>query len=43
MRDDQDPIEQVRKRLIGQHGVDEDELKSVDARVRAAVGLAPSR
>ena len=40
MRDEQDPIEQVRKRLVGQHGIEEDELKAVDARVRTVVNEA---
>ncbi|WP_131117496.1 pyruvate dehydrogenase (acetyl-transferring) E1 component subunit alpha [Lichenihabitans psoromatis] len=40
MRDEQDPIEQVRQRLIDQHGVKEDELKEIDAKVRAIVNEA---
>ncbi len=37
MRDEQDPIEQVRTRLLKEHGVKEDELKAIDAKVRAVV------
>jgi pyruvate dehydrogenase E1 component alpha subunit len=37
MRDEQDPIEQVRARLLGSHKVKEDELKAIDAKVRAVV------
>ena len=40
MRDEQDPIEQVRKRLLGEHGMAEDDLKAVDARVRQTVNEA---
>ena len=40
MRDEQDPIEQVRRRLLGEHGMDEDELKAVDARIRQTVNEA---
>ena len=37
MREEQDPIEQVRNRLLKDHGAKEDELKAVDAKVRAVV------
>jgi pyruvate dehydrogenase E1 component alpha subunit len=37
MRDEQDPIEQVRTRLLKEHNVKEDELKAIDAKVRAVV------
>ena len=37
MRDEHDPIEMVRKRLLEAHGVPEAELKSVDAKVREIV------
>ncbi|MDX7953259.1 pyruvate dehydrogenase (acetyl-transferring) E1 component subunit alpha [Lichenihabitans sp. Uapishka_5] len=37
MRDEQDPIEQVRARLLGEHQVAEDELKALDGKVRAVV------
>ena len=40
MRDEQDPIEQVRKRLLSQHGMNEDDLKQVDARIRTVVNEA---
>src|SRR3954462_2367550 len=40
MREERDPIEQVRKRLLDQWKVSEDELKSVDARVREIVNQA---
>ena len=40
MRDQQDPIEQVRTRLLKEHGVTEDDLKGVDARIRATVAEA---
>ncbi len=40
MRDEQDPIEQVRARLVREHGTPEDELKAVDARIRATVAEA---
>ena len=40
MRDEQDPIEQVRSRLIGQHGVGDDELKAIDAKIRQIVNEA---
>ena len=37
MRDEQDPIEQVRSRLLGEHKIGEDELKTIDGKVRAVV------
>ena len=37
MRDEQDPIEQVRTRLLNEHKVGEDELKAIDGKVRAVV------
>ncbi|KMO34462.1 pyruvate dehydrogenase (acetyl-transferring) E1 component subunit alpha [Methylobacterium aquaticum] len=37
MREESDPIEQVRKRLLGAHTVPEDEIKAVDAKVREIV------
>ncbi len=40
MRDEQDPIEQVRKRLLGQHQVGEEDLKAIDARIRTVVNEA---
>ncbi len=40
MRDEQDPIEQVRNRLIGDHGVKDEDLKQVDAKIRAVVNDA---
>ena len=40
MRDEQDPVEQTRKRLIEAHKVGEDELKGVDARIRNIVNEA---
>jgi pyruvate dehydrogenase E1 component alpha subunit len=40
MRDEHDPIEMVRKRLVELHGVDESELKATDAKVREIVNDA---
>ena len=40
MRDEHDPIEMVRKRLIELHGVAEAELKATDAKVRETVNDA---
>jgi pyruvate dehydrogenase E1 component alpha subunit len=40
MRDEQDPIEQVRSRLVKQHGVSDDELKAIDAKIRTIVNEA---
>ncbi|MBD8905670.1 pyruvate dehydrogenase (acetyl-transferring) E1 component subunit alpha [Methylorubrum zatmanii] len=37
MRDEHDPIEMVRKRLIEAHGVPEADLKGIDAKVREIV------
>ena len=37
MREESDPIEQVRKRLVEQWQVKEDELKDIDGKVRAIV------
>jgi pyruvate dehydrogenase E1 component alpha subunit len=37
MRNEHDPIEQVRSRLLGKHKVSEDEIKAVDAEVRKIV------
>jgi pyruvate dehydrogenase E1 component alpha subunit len=40
MRDEHDPIEQVRRRLLEGKQVSEDELKVIDAEVRAVVNGA---
>jgi pyruvate dehydrogenase E1 component alpha subunit len=40
MREEHDPIEQVRRRLLEEHKLSEDELKAVDAKVRAVVNEA---
>ena len=40
MRDEQDPIEQVRTRLLNDHRVKEDDLKAIDAKVRTVVAAA---
>jgi pyruvate dehydrogenase E1 component alpha subunit len=40
MREEHDPIEQVRRRLLDEHKLSEDELKAVDAKVRAVVNEA---
>ena len=40
MREEQDPIEQVRRRLLEQFGVTEDELKGIDGKVRQVVNEA---
>ncbi len=40
IREEQDPIEQVRNRLIKDHGAQEDELKAMDAKIRAIVNDA---
>ncbi len=37
MREERDPIEMVRKRLLDSHKVGEDELKKIDAKVREVV------
>ena len=40
MRQEQDPIEQVKARLLSDHGVSEDDLKAIDKEVRAVVADA---
>ncbi|HWG04238.1 MAG TPA: pyruvate dehydrogenase (acetyl-transferring) E1 component subunit alpha [Beijerinckiaceae bacterium] len=40
MRDEHDPIEQVRARLLKQTYLSEDELKEIDAKVRATIAEA---
>ncbi|WP_018263760.1 pyruvate dehydrogenase (acetyl-transferring) E1 component subunit alpha [Methylobacterium sp. WSM2598] len=40
MREESDPIEQVRKRLLGPHKVPENEIKAIDAQVREIVNEA---
>ena len=40
MREEHDPIEQVRRRLIDDHKLGEDELKAMDAKVRSVVNDA---
>ena len=40
MRDEHDPIEQVKQRLLKSGGASEDELKKIDAEVRAVVADA---
>jgi pyruvate dehydrogenase E1 component alpha subunit len=40
MRSEHDPIEQVRARLLADHSVGEDELKAIDAEIRARVAEA---
>jgi pyruvate dehydrogenase E1 component alpha subunit len=40
MREEHDPIEQVRRRLLDQHKVKEEELKAIDAKVREIVNEA---
>ena len=40
MREESDPIEMVRRRLLEEHGVAEDELKGIDGKVRAVVNEA---
>ena len=40
MRDEQDPIEQVRTRLLKTHGTSEDELKEIDGKIRGIVAEA---
>jgi pyruvate dehydrogenase E1 component alpha subunit len=37
MREEHDPIEQVKRRLSSDHGIDDDDLKSIDARIRKIV------
>jgi pyruvate dehydrogenase E1 component alpha subunit len=40
MREEHDPIEQVRARLLRDHQVGEDELKAIDGEIRAIIGEA---
>jgi pyruvate dehydrogenase E1 component alpha subunit len=40
MREEHDPIEQVRRRLLDEHKLNEDELKAMDAKVRAVINEA---
>jgi pyruvate dehydrogenase E1 component alpha subunit len=40
MREERDPIEQVRRRLLDEHKLSEDDLKKIDARVRETVNAA---
>jgi len=40
MREEHDPIEQVRRRLLGEWNVAEDELKSIDSKIRQIVNEA---
>ena len=40
MREEHDPIDQVRGRLLRRHGVGEDELKTIDAAIREKVNAA---
>jgi pyruvate dehydrogenase E1 component alpha subunit len=37
MREERDPIEQVKRRLSSDHGVSDDDIKAVDARIRKIV------
>ncbi len=37
MREEHDPIEQVKRRLSGDHGISDDDIKAVDARIRKIV------
>jgi len=37
MKNEHDPIEQVRSRLLGKHKVSEDEIKAIDAEIRKIV------
>ncbi len=37
MREEHDPIEQVKRRLSNDHGIGDDDLKSIDARIRKIV------
>ena len=43
MRDDHDPIEQVRARLLKNKQASEDDLKQIDVKVRAIVNEAGGR
>ncbi|ACL61284.1 pyruvate dehydrogenase (acetyl-transferring) E1 component subunit alpha [Methylobacterium nodulans] len=40
MREESDPIEQVRKRLLGPHKTPDDQIKAIDAKVREIVNQA---
>jgi pyruvate dehydrogenase E1 component alpha subunit len=40
MREERDPIEQVRRRLLEQHKMSEDEVKKIDGKVRETVNEA---
>jgi pyruvate dehydrogenase E1 component alpha subunit len=40
MREDHDPIEQVRRRLLEGRLVSEEDMKAIDAEVRATVNAA---
>ena len=40
MREQRDPIDQSRGRLVREHGVAEDELKKIDAAIREEVNAA---
>ena len=40
MRQEHDPIEQVKARLLGEHGLEEDDLKGIDKDIRAIVNDA---
>ncbi|WP_255337584.1 pyruvate dehydrogenase (acetyl-transferring) E1 component subunit alpha [Jiella marina] len=40
MRSESDPIEQVKKRLLGDHGMSEDDVKAIDKEVREIVADA---
>ena len=40
MRSEHDPIEQVRKRLIEEHGISEEELKGIDKEIKSIVNEA---
>ena len=40
MRAEHDPIDQVRKRLLDEHGASEDQLKEIDRDVKAIVSDA---
>ena len=37
MREEHDPIEQVKRRLSGDHGMSDDDIKGIDARIRKIV------
>ena len=40
MREEHDPIEQVRARLLRDHKVSEDDLKAIDGEIRAIIAEA---